>query len=68
MRWAHAVVYGGNKVQHKLQTKQPERRLMASSSISSTLSVFLTLSLSLLTYILSLSLSLFPLSNKKLDH
>lgn len=77
MRWAHALVYGRNKVQYKLQTKQPERRLMASSSIFSILSslslslsnsVFLTLSLSLLSYILSFSLCLSSFLNKMLDH
>jgi len=52
MCWAHAIVYGRNKVQHKLQTKQPERRLMASSSIFSILSslslaLFLSISHSL---------------------
>lgn len=63
---AHVLVYGRNKVQHKLQTKQPERHLMASSSIYSIPSLSLSLYRSrFLVHPLPLFLLLFAVSRFK---
>ncbi len=65
MRWAHALVYGRNKVQYKLQTKQPEtlnglllHLLYTVFPVSLSLTVYFSLSRFLCSLTSSLSLSL----------